>query len=658
MLASATGLAGGSDSFTVQGGASIEIGKMGGPAAGSFTLDAGKTLTDGGSISAPQIVINGTLAVGDAEHLTLSGGVVDHYDYNLGRWIYSDGLTGAGMLTIGSHAELDIQNGVDPTGTESIKFTGTAGVLGINPSALTSSNAFVPKIAGFAPGDEIVYDGAASGISYSGGTLTLLNGASAVATFSLAGNYAGDTFAETQNSSGNAVITVSNGSAAAPQVFVPATVFAVPKVTGPVPSVAVYEATVIPTITVTVTDTVGILTANTSVSGGGGSIKGSGSKTLTIKGTLAQVDADLTTLAYDNPSGLADTIQVSANNGLGGVTTQNIPVTIVPTVAISVSPGVVNLAKSTATVTFTFTFTFSQAPTDFSLSDVTWTTADGTLTNLGGSGTVYTATFTANTAGGGVDDSAASIAVTNHSYHNSSGVAGVGGSATFTVDSVTPTVKVGINNTDVNVANGTATVTFTFSEAPKSLTLANLSAVGGTLSNLFGSGTVYTATFSGNPAIDISTASVSVKANWKESNGNPGLGGTSPAFTVDTVTPTVTKVLSSVASGGEVTTGHSVRISLGISEAVSVTGTRSCCSTTAAPRPTIPLIRTRSCSPSTTWPGPRRRATSWSAGSSLARPSPLPRATGTRSISPAPAPILDWASTSPRAAPPVQAAGI
>ena len=60
-----------------------------------------------------------------------------------------------------------------------------------------------------------------------------------------------------------------------------------------------------------------------------------------------------------------------------------------------------------------------------------------------------------------------------------------GGSTTaFTVDTVTPTVSLSINNTNVNVANDIGTVTFTFSEAPTAFTLADTSAVGGTLSNL------------------------------------------------------------------------------------------------------------------------------------------------------------------------------
>ena len=99
-----------------------------------------------------------------------------------------------------------------------------------------------------------------------------------------------------------------------------------------------------------------------------------------------------------------------------------------------------------------------------------------------------------------------------------------------------PTVSVSIDNTDVNVANGTGTVTFTFSEAPVSFVLGDTRAVGGMLSNLQQTdATHYTATFTGAANTDISDAAVSVTTDsWQEGNGNAGAGGSTAAFTVDT----------------------------------------------------------------------------------------------------------------------------
>jgi autotransporter-associated beta strand protein/probable HAF family extracellular repeat protein len=100
------------------------------------------------------------------------------------------------------------------------------------------------------------------------------------------------------------------------------------------------------------------------------------------------------------------------------------------------------------------------------------------------------------------------------------------------------TVSVSIDNTNVNVADDTAMVTFAFSEAPTSFTLADTSAVGGTLNNLRqANATTYTATFTGAANTDISNASVSVTAgSWQDSNGNLGAGGSTASFTVDTLT--------------------------------------------------------------------------------------------------------------------------
>src|SRR5436853_7905956 len=74
-----------------------------------------------------------------------------------------------------------------------------------------------------------------------------------------------------------------------------------------------------------------------------------------------------------------------------------------------------------------------------------------------------------------------------------------------------PTASVSVNSTDVNLAHITATVTFSFSEAPTDFTLANTSAVGGTLGPLTASqdGKTYSATFTAAAGTDISTGSVS-----------------------------------------------------------------------------------------------------------------------------------------------------
>ena len=208
--------------------------------------------------------------------------------------------------------------------------------------------------------------------------------------------------------------------------------------------------------------------------------------------------------------------------------------TVTPTVAVAINSTDVNLAHNTATVTFTF----SEAPTSFGLSDVTYSGGTlGSLTQV--NPTTYTALFT---AAANTDISTAQVSVTANSWSEVNGNPGSGGSTpSFTVDTVTPTVAVAINSTDVNLAHNTATVTFTFSEAPTSFGLSDVTYSGGTLGSLTQvNPTTYTALFTAAANTDISTAQVSVTANsWSEVNSNPGSGGSTPSFTVDTVTPTV-----------------------------------------------------------------------------------------------------------------------
>jgi len=141
-------------------------------------------------------------------------------------------------------------------------------------------------------------------------------------------------------------------------------------------------------------------------------------------------------------------------------------------------------------------------------------------------------------------------------------------------------VTVTTNNTDVNVANPTATITFAFSEAPQSFTFADTTAVGGTLSNLQQvDATHYTATFTAAANTEISNGSVSVTSgSWSEGNGNPGTSGSTGNFVVDTVPPiTVTSVTYQTSNPAKPTeidhpSNDSVLISVHFSADVFVTG--------------------------------------------------------------------------------------
>ena len=137
--------------------------------------------------------------------------------------------------------------------------------------------------------------------------------------------------------------------------------------------------------TVTVSDTHGILSVNTAVTGGGGTVNGStsgGSGTsLTIVGTLSQVNADLTTLKDTDTTPGTDNITVTATDSLGHSAT---PQTINVTVNAPPPTAVASAITATEDTTYTFKvadFHFSDAVTPDTLGSVTITSlpSDGTL---------------------------------------------------------------------------------------------------------------------------------------------------------------------------------------------------------------------------------------------------------------------------------------
>jgi probable HAF family extracellular repeat protein len=246
----------------------------------------------------------------------------------------------------------------------------------------------------------------------------------------------------------------------------------------------------------------------------------------------AFVDTDGTFTIFDLP-GATDTAFFGINNlgeVVGGYVDETgvehgfvgTPVTVAPTIAIvSIDNTDVNVANGTGTVTFAF----SEAPVTFVLADTS--AVGGTLSNLQQTdATHYTATFTgaANT-----DIANASVSETAGSYQDAAGNAGTGGStAPFTVDTVTPTVAVSIDNTAVNVANPTGLVTFTFNKAPTDFSLNDVTATDGSLSSFSGSGTTYTATFTANAGVDDNAATVSViNGSFHDADGNAGTGAAS-----------------------------------------------------------------------------------------------------------------------------------
>jgi hypothetical protein len=239
-------------------------------------------------------------------------------------------------------------------------------------------------------------------------------------------------------------------------------------------------------------------------------------------------------------SGLLGSISLTAgsytdlagNNG-GGATSGVITInTLGPSVLITSDAATLKSGESA-----NITFTFSTPPTGFVAGDIV--ASGGTIsgfTNAGGG--VYTAVFTPGTN----VSAAASITVAGGSYTDSFGNQGGSGiTPVVLVDTRAPTLAITSNMSAVKDGD-TATITFTFSEAPVGFVAGDVSTSGGTLSGFTTvSPLVYTAVFTPNSGVASGTASITVASGaYTDLAGNNGTAGTTPSISIDTLAPTTT----------------------------------------------------------------------------------------------------------------------
>ncbi len=181
-------LGGGSgDYVTTDSTGSVEIGGAAGAAPGAVTVDAIGTLSGNGQVNPfGAIVDNGTIS---AE----GGGLV------LGS------VTGTGVLDIGASAELTLDGGT----ALPIDFTGASATLAFTSELVASAG----TITGFTPGETIdVENDTITNVSFTASTLTLYYDSAAVASLTLAGSYAHDSFVLVSDGAlGTDIEVTSNG---------------------------------------------------------------------------------------------------------------------------------------------------------------------------------------------------------------------------------------------------------------------------------------------------------------------------------------------------------------------------------------------------------------------------------------------------------------
>jgi hypothetical protein len=212
-----------------------------------------------------------------------------------------------------------------------------------------------------------------------------------------------------------------------------------------------------------------------------------------------------------------------------------------PSVAISSDTASLHTGQ-----TANITFHFSAAPIGFTASDIS--VSGGTLTGLAVApldATTYTAVFTPTA---GVASANASITVASGSYSDLIGNSGgAGATPAIAIDTLGPTLAIASNLPAVH-GGETATITFTFSEAPANFVAGDISTTGGTLGGLSATANplVYTATFTPTAGLASGNASITVAGGtYNDAAGNPGGAGASPSIAIDTLAPAI--VASSVA---------------------------------------------------------------------------------------------------------------
>jgi len=282
--------------------------------------------------------------------------------------------------------------------------------------------------------------------------------------------------------------------------------------------------------------------------------------TLTPNGG-ASVASNVLTLDYD---GIAD---AAGNAGIGSDSSVNYAVdTVRPTVAGSISISNTSLtAGQTATVTFTFT----EPVIDFSADDII--VPNGTLKDFISSngGATWAATLVPNA---GIADATNVLTLDYAGITDLAGNAGDGtvDSGNYAVNTKAPGLAgpIGISSTTLGI-DGSAVVTFTFTEAVSGFDRLDVIVPNGTLSTpATTNGIIWTATLTPNPGATAAGNVLTVDLSGvRNAAGNAGVGtvDSTISYAVDTVRP---DVVSIAMSDTALASGETATVTFTFSEAV------------------------------------------------------------------------------------------
>ncbi|MHA4868827.1 Ig-like domain-containing protein [Duganella sp. PWIR1] len=234
-----------------------------------------------------------------------------------------------------------------------------------------------------------------------------------------------------------------------------------------------------------------------------------------------------------NANGTVQVRVTDANGNHGAVVVHNYVLdATAPTVAISSDSAALKAGQSAL-----ISFTFSEAPAGFALGDLIAT--GGTLSGFTATANplVYTVMLTPTPGLNG----SAGVTLGNGLYTDIAGNSGAGGGMpAISLDTLAPTLSI-LSSASALKAGETATITFTFSDAPSAFALGDISAPNGTVSALTATANplVYSATFT--PAAGTAGASTVISvagAAYADAAGNNGVTVGSAPIAIDTLAPT------------------------------------------------------------------------------------------------------------------------
>ena len=311
------------------------------------------------------------------------------------------------------------------------------------------------------------------------------------------------------------------------------------------------------------------------VTGGSlGAISGTGLTRTTVftpTANLASGTGNITVTANSYQDAAGNNGSAGAFSSLSIDTVQPSPASLAlsSTTGAVASPIDVSVKLLNAADTLSATVTFSEAVTlNTTVGSPTMALVVGSstvqATYVSGSGTTALV-FRTTIASGQIDTDGVAIALNaltlngatlKDSTGNTSSITSiaVANNPLYLVDTTAPTVSI-TSDVSTLTTGETAAITFTFSEDPGSsfVWASNAGDVlvsGGTLGNISGTGLTRTATFTPTANVVSGTASIAINAGtYADAAGNTGGAGSTPLLTYSTVSPTVTQVGLSSATG-------------------------------------------------------------------------------------------------------------